>query len=80
MSTPINEIAADAWNQTKAKTEPTFEDSIHDHQQRLITHAKAIEEHGLPSGAGGTAEATEFDKKVQELLTKPAKAKSAKEK
>ena len=77
MSLHINDVAAEAWNSTKDKADPVFGDCIHEQRMKLITQAQSVRDKGLPSGAGGIAEATDFEKKVAELLKDPAKTETA---
>jgi aspartate/tyrosine/aromatic aminotransferase len=72
MSLAINDVAAEAWNATKDKADPAFNDSIPDHRQKLITHAQSVKDKGVPSEG-----ATDFDKKVAELLAHPDKTEAA---
>lgn len=80
MPSEIEAVAAEAWNAVKDKADPEFGDCASTHREKLVTHAVSVRDKGLPSGAGGTAEATDFEKKVHEILTKPTAKAKAKEK
>lgn len=74
MSLDINDVAAEAWNATKDKADPAFNDCILDHKLKLITAAKSVADHGLPAGDMAI---TDFDRKVAELLAHPDKTEAA---
>jgi hypothetical protein len=76
MTLHINDVAAEAWNATKDKADPAFNDVQFDFRMKLITHAQAVRDKGLPSG-GDIAGPTDFEKKVAELLAHPDKAEAA---
>jgi hypothetical protein len=69
----IEEVAAVAWDETKEKTDPAFADVQLDFQQKLVTHAQTVQDHGLKGNENPSA----FEKKVEELLKSPEKVEAA---
>ena len=66
MSKPsIEQVAAIAWNWSKAGDDPPFHLCTQDHREKLIYHAQNV--------AKGGAATTPFDKAVWDVLTNPAK-------
>lgn len=59
----IEAVAALAWNATKDAADPEFGSCILVHQQKLVDHARAVQNSGLVE--------SDFDKKVAELLADP---------
>lgn len=66
-----NDIAAEAWNATKAKDEPLWPDVNFAYREKLSTHAESVARVGLPENP------TEFEKCVKDLLDHPEKARAA---
>lgn len=77
MSLHINDVAAEAWNATKDKADPAFNDVQLDFRMKLIAHAQAVKDKGLPAGTEDIAAPTDFEKKVAELLKDPGKTEAA---
>lgn len=76
MTLAINDVAAEAWNATKAKEDPLFDDCILDHRMKLISQAQSVADKGLPGGDLAAA-TTDFEKKVADLLAHPDKTEAA---
>ena len=77
MPSEIEAVAAEAWKATRDKADPEFAECAPNFRDKLLTQAVSVRDHGLP---GGDLAVTEFDKKVSEILSKPAKAAAAKAK
>jgi hypothetical protein len=71
MTLPINDVAAEAWNNTKDKADPDFNNCILEHRQKLITHAQSVADKGTLEGA------SDFEKEVAALLKDPKKTEAA---
>lgn len=72
MSLAINDVAAQAWNNTKDEADPAFNDCILEHRQKLITHAQSVADKGVPIEG-----ASAFEKEVAALLKDPKKTEAA---
>lgn len=66
MSRPsIEQLAALAWNGSKADDDPPFHLCAQDHREKLAYHAQNV--------VKGGAVTTPFDRAVRDVLTNPAK-------
>lgn len=66
---PSDNLAEEAWNQTKAKEDPVYAECAMNHREKLDTHADSAIKSGLAE--------SEFEKKVLELHKARTKSASA---